>query len=112
MPTDSIDNFDYIIAGAGSAGCVVARRLSDQPDCHVLLLEAGPPADDFWIRTPAGMAKLFKSERYNWRFYTESVPTMSNRKLYWPRCKTLGGSSAINDMVHCRGNRDDYDHWA
>ena len=108
-PTDS---FDYIVVGAGAAGCVVARRLSDQPDCRVLLLEAGPPADDFWIRTPAGMAKLFKSERYNWRYYTEPVPTLRNRRLYWPSGKTLGGSSAINGMVHYRGNRDDYDHWA
>lgn len=108
----SQDSFDYIVVGAGTAGCVVASRLSEQPDCRVLLLEAGPPADDFWIRTPAGMAKLFKSERYNWRFHTEPVPTLNNRKLYWPRGKTLGGSSAINGMVHCRGNRDDYDHWA
>jgi choline dehydrogenase len=104
--------FDYIVVGTGTAGCVVASRLSEQADCRVLLLEAGPPADDFWIRTPAGMAKLFKSERYNWRFHTEPVPTLNNRRLYWPRGKTLGGSSAINGMVHCRGNRDDYDHWA
>jgi choline dehydrogenase len=106
-----MDSFDYIVVGAGSAGCVVASRLSEQVDCRVLLLEAGPPADDFWIRTPAGMAKLFKSERYNWRFHTEPVATMNNRRLYWPRGKTLGGSSAINGMVHCRGNRDDFDHW-
>lgn len=108
----SMDSFDYIVVGAGSAGCVVASRLSEQPDCRVLLLEAGPPADDFWIRTPAGMAKMFKSERYNWRFYTEPVSTLQGRRLYWPRGKTLGGSSAINGMVYCRGNRDDYDHWA
>ena len=103
--------FDYVVVGAGSAGCVVAARLSARPDCRVLLLEAGPPADDFWIRTPAGMAKLFKSERYNWRFHTEPVPTLNNRRLYWPRGKTLGGSSAINGMVYCRGNRGDFDHW-
>lgn len=107
----SLGDFDYIVVGAGSAGCVIANRLSEQPDCRVLLLEAGPPADDFWIRTPAGMAKLFKSERYNWRYYTEPVPTLNDRKLYWPRGKTLGGSSAINGMVYCRGNRGDYDHW-
>jgi choline dehydrogenase len=105
------DRFDYIVVGGGTGGCVLASRLSEQPGCRVLLLEAGPPANDFWIRTPAGMAKLFKSERYNWRYYTEPVPTMANRKLYWPRGKTLGGSSAINGMVHCRGNRDDFDHW-
>jgi choline dehydrogenase len=90
----------------------VAGRLSADASCSVLLLEAGPPADDFWIRAPAGMAKLFKSERYNWRFHTEPVPTLNNRKLYWPRGKALGGSSAINGMVYCRGNRDDFDHWA
>ena len=109
---ESLENFDYVVVGGGSAGCVVASRLSEDTNCRVLLLEAGPLADDFWIRTPAGMAKLFKSERYNWRFHTEPVPTLNNRKLYWPRGKTLGGSSAINGMVHCRGNRDDYDHWA
>lgn len=110
--TTSPESFDYIVVGAGTAGCVVASRLSERADCRVLLLEAGPPADDFWIRTPAGMAKLFKSERFNWRFHTEPVPTLNHRKLYWPRGKTLGGSSAINGMVHCRGNRDDFDHWA
>jgi choline dehydrogenase len=104
--------FDYIIVGGGTAGCVLARRLSDQPDCRVLLLEAGPPPKDFWIGAPAGMAKMFRSERYNWRFQTEPVPTLRDRRLYWPRGKTLGGSSAINGMVHCRGNQGDFDHWA
>jgi choline dehydrogenase len=106
------DGFDFIIVGGGTAGCVLARRLSNQRDCRVLLLEAGPPPDDFWIRTPAGMAKLFRSERYNWRLQTEPVPTLRNRRLYWPRGKTLGGSSAINGMVHCRGNQGDFNHWA
>ncbi|QDL39841.1 FAD-dependent oxidoreductase [Rhodoferax sediminis] len=108
----STDTYDYIIVGAGSAGCAVARRLSDDPQLRVLLLEAGPPANDFWVRTPAGMAKLFKSERYNWQFHTEPVPTLRNRKLYWPRGKALGGSSAINGMVYVRGDRRDFDHWA
>jgi len=106
------DEFDIVIVGGGTAGCVLARRLSDQRDCRVLLLEAGPPPDDFWIKTPAGMGKMFMSERYNWRFRTEPVPTLRNRELYWPRGKTLGGSSAINGMVHCRGNRGDFDHWS
>jgi choline dehydrogenase len=108
----SAKTFDYIIIGAGSAGCVVARRLSDNPNLCVLLLEAGPPAESFWIRTPAGMGVLFKSERYNWRFNTDPVPTLRNRQLYWPRGKTLGGTSAINGMVYIRGNRRDYDAWA
>jgi choline dehydrogenase len=88
-----VDNqsFDYIVIGAGSAGCVMARRLSDQPDCRVLLLEAGPPAKNFWIDTPAGMAKLFRNKKYNWGFQTEPEPNLNNRRIYWPRGKTLGG---------------------
>jgi choline dehydrogenase-like flavoprotein len=100
----SAGQFDYIIVGGGSAGCVVASRLSERAECRVLLLEPGPPADDFCIRTPAGMAMMFKSERYNWRFHTEPVPTLQNRRLYWPRGKALGGSGAINGMVHNRGS--------
>jgi choline dehydrogenase len=109
--TDS-QSFDYIVVGAGSAGCVVARRLSDDPGVRVLLLEAGPPSDDFWIRTPAGMAKLFKSKRFNWGYFTEPVPTLNDRRVYFPRGKALGGSGAINGMVYVRGNARDFDHWA
>jgi choline dehydrogenase len=104
--------WDYIVVGAGSSGCVVASRLSEDPDVRVLLLEAGPAAENFWINVPAGMAYLFRSEDYNWRFTTEPVPTLRNRPIYWPRGKTLGGSSAINGMVYARGNRGDFDHWA
>jgi choline dehydrogenase len=106
------DSFDFIVVGGGTAGCVMARRLSDQSERRVLLLEAGPPAAGFWSRAPAGMAHLFHSERYNWRFYTEPVSTLRDRRIYWPRGKALGGSSAINGMVHCRGNQGDFDHWA
>jgi choline dehydrogenase len=113
MPSSSSDRiYDYIIVGAGSAGCVIARRLSDDPAVRVLLLEAGPPAKGFWVDTPAGMAKLFRNLRYNWGYFTEPVPTLRDRKLYWPRGKALGGSSAINGMVYVRGNRGDFDHWA
>lgn len=108
----SSETYDYIVVGAGSAGCVMARRLSDDPSLRVLLLEAGPPANDFWVRTPAGMAKMYQSERYNWRYFTEPVAKLRDRKIYWPRGKGLGGTSVINGMVYTRGNRRDYDHWA
>jgi choline dehydrogenase len=106
-----LEIYDYIVVGAGSAGCVVARRLSDDPQNRVLVLEAGPTSDNFWIKAPAGMGMLFKSEKYNWNFFTEPVPTLSDRKIYWPRGKVLGGSSAINGLVHIRGDRRDFDHW-
>lgn len=108
----SAASFDYIIVGAGSAGCVVASRLSEDPSVRVLLLEAGPPAGGFWMRTPAGMAMLFHSERVNWRYETEPVPMLNGRRIFWPRGKVLGGTSAINGMVFIRGDRRDYDGWA
>ena len=107
-----LQEYDYIIVGAGSAGCVIARRLSDDPATRVLLVEAGPPAKGFWVETPAGMSRLFKDMRYNWGYFTEPVPTLRDRSLYWPRGKALGGSSAINGLVYVRGNRGDFDHWA
>src|SRR5882724_8643772 len=108
----NLQTFDYIVVGAGSAGCAVARRLSDDAAVRVLLLEAGPPANGFWNRAPAGMAKLYRDKRYNWSYFTEPVPTLRNRRLYWPRGKALGGSSAINGLVYVRGNCWDFDHWA
>ena len=106
-----MDIFDYIIIGAGSSGCVLARRLSDNPRLRVLLLEAGGPADDFWVRTPAGIGKLFLDDRVNWSYFTEPVPTMADRRIYWPRGKLLGGTSSINGMVYLRGHPKDFDHW-
>ncbi|HYF17671.1 MAG TPA: GMC family oxidoreductase N-terminal domain-containing protein [Ramlibacter sp.] len=103
--------YDYIVVGAGSAGCVVASRLSEDPDVSVLLVEAGPPADKFWVHTPAGMAKLFFHKQFNWNYYTEPIPTLANRRMYWPRGRGLGGSSAINGMIFIRGHREDFDHW-
>lgn len=107
-----MENWDYIVVGAGSAGCIVARRLSDDPGIRVLLLEAGQSAQDFWVRAPAGMARVIGSERFDWRYMTEPNPMMHGRPIPSPRGKGLGGSSVINGMVYTRGNRRDYDHWA
>lgn len=104
--------WDYVIVGAGSAGCVVANRLSADPDCSVLLVEAGGRDRNPLFRLPMLMGRLFHSGIWNWRYHTEPVPTLNGRSLYWPRGKVLGGSSTINGMVYVRGNRHDYDRWA
>ncbi len=107
-----MDEYDYLVVGAGSAGCAIAARLSEDADERVLLLEAGPPADHFWINTPGGVSRLFDDRRYNWCFTTEPNESLGGRTLHWPRGKTLGGSSAINGMVYMRGHPRDFDHWA
>ena len=104
--------FDYIVVGAGSAGCVLAARLSEDPATRVLLLEAGPPDRSLWIHLPIGYGKTMWSDTYNWRFQTDPDPNMNGRRIYWPRGKTLGGSSSINGLIYIRGQREDYDHWA
>ena len=104
--------FDYVIVGAGSAGCVLANRLSADPSCSVLLIEAGGKDRNPLFRLPMLMGRLFHSGIYNWRYHTEPVPDLGGRSLYWPRGKVLGGSSTINGMVYVRGNRHDYDRWA
>ncbi len=104
--------WDYVIVGAGSAGCVVANRLSADPDRSVLLVEAGGRDRNPLFRLPMLMGRLFHSGICNWRYHTEPVPTLNGRSLYWPRGKVLGGSSTINGMVYVRGNRHDYDRWA
>jgi len=103
---------DYIVVGAGSAGCVLANRLSADPDRSVLLIEAGGKDRNPLFRLPMLMGRLFHSGIYNWRYHTEPVPSLGGRSLYWPRGKVLGGSSTINGMVYVRGNRHDYDRWA
>lgn len=104
--------FDYIIVGAGSAGCVLANRLSENPANRVLLLEAGGRDWHPFIHMPAGLAKLVGVDTVNWAYETEPEPGLDGRQLYWPRGKVLGGSSSINAMCYCRGHRKDYDLWA
>jgi choline dehydrogenase len=105
-------DYDYIIIGAGSAGCVLAHRLSENPGNKVLLLEAGPKDDSMWINIPVGFTKLLNSTRYNWNFATEPEDNVKGRSIPIPRGKTLGGSSSINGMLYVRGNPLDYDTWA
>ena len=105
-------SFDYVIVGAGSAGCVLANRLSADPGCSVLLIEAGGRDRNPLFQLPMLMGRLFHSGIYNWRYHTEPVPGLGGRSLYWPRGKVLGGSSTINGMIYVRGNRHDYDRWA
>jgi choline dehydrogenase len=104
--------YDYVIVGAGSAGCVLANRLSADGRFSVLLLEAGPPDSYPWIHVPIGYAKTMFNSRVNWGFETEPEPGMNGRRIYWPRGKTLGGSSSINGLISIRGQRQDYDRWA
>ena len=104
--------FDYIIIGAGSAGCVLANRLSEDPNVKVLLLEAGPRDWHPFIHMPAGLAKLVNRKGVNWDYDTAPEPQLDNRTLWWPRGKVLGGSSSINAMCYIRGVPRDYDDWA
>lgn len=104
-------DFDFIVVGAGSSGCALAGRLSEDPKVRVLLLEAGPSDDSLWIHLPIGYGKTMWDKTYNWCFETDPDPNMNNRRIYWPRGKTLGGSSSINGLIYIRGQREDFDHW-
>ncbi|MBN8926518.1 MAG: choline dehydrogenase [Rhodospirillales bacterium 69-11] len=108
---DQADAFDYIVTGAGSAGCVLAARLSESGRHRVLLLEAGPRDTNPWIHIPLGFARTFVDPKVNWKFESQPQPQLANRQLYLPRGKTLGGTSSINGMVYIRGNHRDYDEW-
>jgi choline dehydrogenase len=102
---------DYVVIGAGSAGCVVASRLSED-GAKVVLLEAGPPDRDIWIHVPAGVLRVLNNATINWNFLSEGEPGTNGRQLQWPRGKVLGGTSSINGMLYVRGNPMDYDNWA
>ncbi len=106
--------FDYIIIGGGSAGCLLANRLSENPENKVCLLEAGPPDDSHFIHNcnPVNMLYLMNSRKYNWLCQAEGNEKTGNRKFFWPRGKTLGGSGAVNAMIYTRGHRTDFNHWA
>ena len=102
---------DYVIVGAGSAGCVLANRLSASGRHRVLLLEAGPRDRSIWIHIPIGYGKTMFHPVYNWGFYTDPEPNLNGRRVYWPRGRGLGGSSSINGLIYVRGQPEDYDRW-
>ncbi|WP_332773045.1 choline dehydrogenase [Phenylobacterium sp.] len=107
-----MDRYDYVIIGAGSAGCVLANRLSEDASVRVLLLEAGGKDNSILVKMPAGVGALIgKAGTYNWGFWTQEEPQLENRKLWWPRGKGWGGSSSINGMIYIRGHARDYDNW-
>ena len=107
----SSEAYDFIIVGAGSAGCVLANRLTESGRHRVLLLEAGPANRHFWLHVPLGYGKLFTNTRYNWCYTTEPQPECHGRNVIAPRGKTLGGSSSINGLIYIRGQAEDFDHW-
>jgi choline dehydrogenase len=109
--TTEADSFDYIVVGAGSAGCVLANRLTASGRDRVLLLEAGGHDRHLWIHIPLGYGKLFADARVNWLYKTEPEPELNNRQVIQPRGKVLGGSSSINGLLYLRGQPEDYDHW-
>ena len=104
-------NFDYIIIGAGSAGCVLADRLSAGGRDRVLILEAGGTDRRFWIKTPIGYGRTFADAAVNWKYQTGPNPGLNGRSIYWPRGRVVGGSSSINALVYCRGMPADFEDW-
>jgi len=107
-----VDEFDFIIVGAGSAGCLLANRLSANPDHRVLVIEAGGDDDWFWIKVPVGYLYTIANPRTDWCFSTEADPGLAGRSIHYARGRVIGGSSSINAMIHMRGQASDYDLWA
>ena len=105
-------DFDFVIIGAGTAGCLLANRLSADPACRVLLVEAGGTDDYHWIHIPVGYLRCIGNPRTDWRFRTEPEAGLGGRDILYPRGKVLGGSSSINGMIYMRGQARDYDGWA
>src|SRR5258708_37916037 len=108
-PSSETFEFDYVIVGAGSAGCVLANRLSADGKNSVLLLEAGPKDTNLWIHVPLGYGRLFKEKTVNWMYQTEPEPGLAGRSVFQPRGKVLGGSSSINGLLYVRCLHEDYD---
>src|ERR1039457_5415576 len=105
------DPFDFVVIGAGSAGCVLANRLTESGRYRVLLLEAGGKDRNPWIHIPLGYGKLFTNPKVNWLYVSEPEAASGNRRIALPRATVLGGSSSINGLVYIRGQREDYAHW-